>query len=52
MYLSGDTRYRSIMDGVDEEEQPVCQAFKEINDRFGEFDMTIIPINNKGNSYT
>ncbi|PBK68407.1 Metallo-hydrolase/oxidoreductase [Armillaria solidipes] len=44
VYFAGDTGYRSVKDGEDEEERPVCPAFKEIGERFGGFDLAMIPI--------
>ncbi|KAK0477771.1 Metallo-hydrolase/oxidoreductase [Armillaria novae-zelandiae] len=38
VYFAGDTGYRSVKDGEDEDERPVCPAFKEIGDKFGGFD--------------
>ncbi|KAK0215408.1 beta-lactamase superfamily domain-containing protein [Armillaria fumosa] len=44
VYFAGDTGYRSVKDGEDEAERPVCPAFKEIGERFGGFDLAMIPI--------
>ncbi|KAK0229658.1 Metallo-hydrolase/oxidoreductase [Armillaria nabsnona] len=44
VYFTGDTGYRSVEDGENEAERPVCPAFKEIGERFGGFDLAMIPI--------
>ncbi|PBK88129.1 Metallo-hydrolase/oxidoreductase [Armillaria gallica] len=44
VYFTGDTGYRSVKDGENEAERPVCPAFKEIGERFGGFDLAMIPI--------
>ncbi|KIM37395.1 hypothetical protein M413DRAFT_448461 [Hebeloma cylindrosporum] len=44
VYFAGDTGYRSVRDGQDEDQVPVCPAFKSIGDRFGGFDLALIPI--------
>ncbi|KAK0492501.1 Metallo-hydrolase/oxidoreductase [Armillaria luteobubalina] len=44
VYFAGDTGYGSVKDGEDEAERPVCPAFKEIRERFGGFDLAMIPI--------
>lgn len=44
VYFAGDTGYRSVRDGQDEEKVPHCPAFKEIGERFGGFDLALIPI--------
>ncbi|KAG7440705.1 Metallo-hydrolase/oxidoreductase [Guyanagaster necrorhizus] len=44
VYFAGDTGYRSVKDGENEEERPVCPVFKEIGKRFGGFDLALIPI--------
>jgi len=44
VYFAGDTGYRSVKDGEDEEKVPVCPAFKAIGDKFGGFDYAMIPI--------
>ncbi len=52
VYFAGDTGYRSVKDGEDEAERPVCPAFKEIGERFGGFDLAMIPIGYVGFSFT
>jgi N-acyl-phosphatidylethanolamine-hydrolysing phospholipase D len=42
--FAGDTGYRAVRDGEDENAVPVCPAFKEIGDVFGGFDFAMIPI--------
>lgn len=44
VYFAGDTGYRSVKDGEDEDKVPVCPAFKAIGDKFGGFDYAMIPI--------
>lgn len=44
VYFAGDTGYRSVMDGQDEDTVPTCPAFKEIGERFDGFDFAMIPI--------
>ena len=44
VYFAGDTGYRAVRDGEDENTVPVCPAFKEIGDVFGGFDFAMIPI--------
>jgi len=44
LYFAGDTAYRSVRDGEDEDKVPVCPAFAEIGGRFGGFDMAFLPI--------
>ncbi|KAK0215407.1 hypothetical protein IW262DRAFT_1299675 [Armillaria fumosa] len=44
VYFAGDTGYRSVKDGEDEEGRPVCPAFKEIGEHFSGFDLAMIPI--------
>ncbi|KAJ7187833.1 N-acyl-phosphatidylethanolamine-hydrolyzing phospholipase D [Mycena filopes] len=46
VYFGGDTGYRSVPSSTDEgpETLPVCPAFKEIGERFGAFDLALIPI--------
>ncbi|KAF8989704.1 beta-lactamase superfamily domain-containing protein [Cyathus striatus] len=43
-YFAGDTGYRTVLDGQNENEVPVCPAFKEIGDQFGGFDFAMIPV--------
>jgi len=44
VYFAGDTAYRTVEKGEDEEKVPVCPAFKEIGKKFGGFDFAMIPI--------
>jgi hypothetical protein len=44
VFFAGDTGYRAVNDGEDEDKVPVCPAFKQIGDRFGGFDCALIPI--------
>ncbi|KAJ7581790.1 N-acyl-phosphatidylethanolamine-hydrolyzing phospholipase D [Mycena floridula] len=44
VFFAGDTGYRSVQDGEDEEKVPFCPAFKEIGEKFGGFDLALIPI--------
>lgn len=44
VFFAGDTGYRSVMDGQDEDKVPSCPAFKEIGAKFGGFDLALIPI--------
>jgi N-acyl-phosphatidylethanolamine-hydrolysing phospholipase D len=44
VYFAGDTAYRTVLDGEDEDEVPVCSAFGEIGRTFGGFDFAMIPI--------
>ncbi|KAF7291083.1 Zn-dependent hydrolase oxidoreductase family [Mycena kentingensis (nom. inval.)] len=46
VYFGGDTGYRSVPgDGHDDDDTlPVCPAFKEIGEKFGAFDLALIPI--------
>ncbi|CAL1711708.1 unnamed protein product [Somion occarium] len=44
VYFAGDTGYRTVRDGENEEDQPVCPAFAEIGERIGPFDLALIPI--------
>ncbi|KAF9029557.1 Metallo-hydrolase/oxidoreductase [Hymenopellis radicata] len=44
VFFAGDTGYRNVRDGEDEDAAPVCPAFKEIGSRFGHFDLALIPI--------
>ncbi|TFK35176.1 N-acyl-phosphatidylethanolamine-hydrolyzing phospholipase D [Crucibulum laeve] len=43
-YFAGDTGYRTVRDGQDENNVPTCPAFKEIGEKFGGFDFAMIPI--------
>jgi len=44
VYFAGDTAYRTVHDGEDEDKVPVCPAFAEVGERFGGFDMALLPI--------
>jgi N-acyl-phosphatidylethanolamine-hydrolysing phospholipase D len=44
VWFAGDTGYRSVRDGEDEDKVPHCPAFKEIGNAFGSFDLAMIPI--------
>ncbi|TDL18742.1 Metallo-hydrolase/oxidoreductase [Rickenella mellea] len=44
VFFGGDTAYRTVHDGEDENTVPTCPAFKEIGARFGGFDLALIPI--------
>ncbi|KAF9522897.1 beta-lactamase superfamily domain-containing protein [Crepidotus variabilis] len=44
VFFGGDTAYRTVLDGQDEDKVPVCPAFKEIGKAFGGFDFAMIPI--------
>lgn len=44
VFFGGDTAYRTVLDGQDEDAVPVCPAFKEVGEIFGGFDFAMIPI--------
>jgi N-acyl-phosphatidylethanolamine-hydrolysing phospholipase D len=44
VWFGGDTGYRHVKPGQDENQVPVCPAFKEIGEKFGGFDLALIPI--------
>ena len=44
VYFAGDTGYRTVLAGEDEDAVPVCPAFAEIGERVGPFDLAMIPI--------
>jgi len=44
VYFTGDTGYRSIQQGEDENLAPVCPAFAEVGEKLGPFDLALIPI--------
>ncbi|KAG8820213.1 hypothetical protein FRC17_010220 [Serendipita sp. 399] len=44
VWFGGDTGYRHVSDGQDEDKVPVCPAFKEIGEKIGPFDLALIPI--------
>ena len=43
-WFGGDTAYRTVRDGEDEEKVPVCPEFKRIGEVMGPFDLAFIPI--------
>ena len=44
VYFTGDTGYRTVLPGEDEDAVPRCPAFAEVGERFGGFDLALIPI--------
>jgi len=44
VWFGGDTGYRTVRDGEDENKVPVCPAFRQIGEKFGGFDLALIPI--------
>ncbi|KAJ7689597.1 beta-lactamase superfamily domain-containing protein [Mycena rosella] len=46
VYFAGDTGYRSVPSSTDDgpDTLPVCPAFKEVGERWGAFDLALIPI--------
>ena len=44
VYFAGDTAYRTVHDGEDEDKVPVCPAFAEVGERFGGIDVALLPI--------
>ncbi|KAI8354759.1 beta-lactamase superfamily domain-containing protein [Mortierella sp. GBAus27b] len=44
VFFGGDTGYRYVAKGKNEEDVPCCPAFKEIGERIGPFDLSMIPI--------
>ncbi|GJJ76729.1 N-acyl-phosphatidylethanolamine-hydrolysing phospholipase D [Entomortierella parvispora] len=44
VFFGGDTGYRYVPNGRDEDDMPHCPAFKEIGERIGPFDFSMIPI--------
>lgn len=44
LWFGGDTGYRHVEEGQDENTVPYCPAFKEIGDKFGGIDLGLIPI--------
>jgi N-acyl-phosphatidylethanolamine-hydrolysing phospholipase D len=44
IWFAGDTGYRAVKDGDNEDEVPCCPVFKEIGEKFGGFDLALIPI--------
>ncbi|KAJ1561045.1 hypothetical protein HK405_005100, partial [Cladochytrium tenue] len=43
-YFAGDTGYRTVKKGEDEDAVPTCPAFREIGEKYGPFDLAAIPI--------
>ncbi|KAG8896179.1 hypothetical protein FRC00_006345, partial [Tulasnella sp. 408] len=43
-WFGGDTGYRTVHKGENEDELPVCPEFKKIGEKFGGFDLAFIPI--------
>lgn len=44
VYSAGDSGYRTVRDGEDEDKAPVCPVFAEVGERFGGFDVALLPI--------
>ncbi|GJJ14105.1 hypothetical protein Clacol_008362 [Clathrus columnatus] len=44
LWFAGDTGYRTVHVGENESDVPVCPAFKQIGDKFGGFDLALLPI--------
>ncbi|KAJ8490160.1 hypothetical protein ONZ51_g2500 [Trametes cubensis] len=44
VYFAGDTGYRTVRDGEHEDKVPRCPAFAEIGEKFGGFDLALLPI--------
>ncbi|KAI8978273.1 hypothetical protein BD414DRAFT_495076 [Trametes punicea] len=44
VYFAGDTGYRTVADGEDEDTVPRCPAFAEIGEILGPFDLALLPI--------
>jgi N-acyl-phosphatidylethanolamine-hydrolysing phospholipase D len=44
VWFGGDTGYRYVGEDQDEDKVPYCPAFKEIGEKFGSFDLALIPI--------
>jgi hypothetical protein len=44
VFFAGDTGYRSVLDGQNEDEVPVCEAFKQIGELFPNLDLAMIPV--------
>ncbi|KAG8971361.1 hypothetical protein FRC05_011123 [Tulasnella sp. 425] len=43
-WFGGDTGYRTVHAGENEDDVPVCPEFKKIGEKFGGFDLALIPI--------
>jgi N-acyl-phosphatidylethanolamine-hydrolysing phospholipase D len=44
LWFGGDTGYRAVLDDQNEDEAEKCPVFKEIGEKFGYFDVGLIPI--------
>jgi len=44
VYCAGDTGYRTVRDGEDEDKAPVCPVFAEVGERFWGFNIALLPI--------
>ncbi|CDO77600.1 hypothetical protein BN946_scf184936.g25 [Trametes cinnabarina] len=44
VYFAGDTGYRTVRGGEDEDKVPRCPAFAEIGEKLGPFDLALLPI--------
>ncbi|KIY48289.1 N-acyl-phosphatidylethanolamine-hydrolyzing phospholipase D [Fistulina hepatica ATCC 64428] len=44
VFFTGDTGYRNVGPGQKEDEVPTCPAFREAGEKFGGFDLALIPI--------
>lgn len=44
VYFAGDTGYRTVRKGEDEDKVPVCPAFTEVGLNFGGVDLALLPI--------
>ncbi|KAF9078481.1 Metallo-hydrolase/oxidoreductase [Rhodocollybia butyracea] len=44
VFFAGDTGYRAVLDGQDEDTVPVCEAFKQIGEHFRPIDLAMIPV--------
>ncbi|KAI8910343.1 beta-lactamase superfamily domain-containing protein [Gorgonomyces haynaldii] len=43
-FFAGDTGYRTVLEGDDEDTVPSCPAFKDIGAKYGPFQLSAIPI--------
>jgi N-acyl-phosphatidylethanolamine-hydrolysing phospholipase D len=44
VYFAGDTSYRTVQAGENEDAVPRCPVFKEIGEKFGHFELALLPI--------
>ena len=44
VYFGGDTGYKTVFAGEDEDALPRCPAFAEVGERFGKVDLALLPI--------